>query len=374
MVICIAGRAGYSLLQRRAALYAEAGHEVHVISLEDGDVPGATVHIPRARFGGPLRYLTALPEVAATLRRLRPDVLDLHGVSTYGLYGLIPTDAATVATVYGPDLYQGLAEKRLLTRLVRRVLERVDIVYGSTPTIADYAQEVTGVDVSGKVAVRSWGIDVARIQADGATRRATVREELGVSPDAPVVVHARHIIDLWRPDVIVEAAAALCAAHPEAQVWFVYPPPNARGAVLLAELQARVAELGLEGAVRFLGGYPYDAFLSVLHAADVFVCVGTDDLLASTLLEALAVGEVPVLADLAAYHEVVTDGENGVLVDPVTPETLGAALVDVVDRLPTLKEAWGEPNRRMVAERYDERVCTQWLLDRFQEALDRRAR
>ena len=47
--IGIAGRANYPLLQRRAAVYAEAGHDVHVLSLEPGTVPGATVHLPRAR-------------------------------------------------------------------------------------------------------------------------------------------------------------------------------------------------------------------------------------------------------------------------------------------------------------------------------------
>lgn len=370
MRICIAGRANYSLLQRRAAVYAEAGHDVHVISLEDGEVPGATVHIPRARFGGGLRYLAALPEVAALLRRLRPDVLDLHGVSTYGLYGLLPTSAAVVATIYGPDLYTAAAESGWVRAGVRRVLRRADLVFGSTPAIADYARDVTGVDVTDKLVVRSWGVDVARIQADGDARRARARADLGVAADAPVVIHARHLIDLWRPEVIVEAAAALHDAHPDAQVWFVHPEPNARGQEILAALTARVHELGLDGVVRILGPRPYDEFLSLLHAADVFVCVGSADLLASTLLEALAVGLVPVLSDLPAYREVVQDGENGILLDPVTPDTLGDALVDVAGRLPELRRQWGGPNQDLVRADYDERVCTLWMVDQYQRAID----
>ena len=369
MRIALAGRATYPLLKRRAAVYADAGHDVHVLSLEPDTVPGATVHVPRARFGGPLRYLTGLPEIAAALRRIRPDVIDLHGVSTYGLYGLLPTDAAVVATIYGPDLYTAADRSALVRAGVRRVLRRADLVFGSTPAIADYAQEVTGVDVTDKLAVRSWGVDVDRIQAGGAARRARVRAELGMPDDAPVVVHARHITDLWRPDVIVESAAALHAAHPSAQVWFVHPEPNARGRVLLDELSARVTALGLDGVVRFLGPRPYDDFLDILHGADVFVCVGTADLLASTLLEALAVGLVPVLSDLPAYREVVADGENGVLLDPVTPDTLGGALVDVCGRLDALRATWGAASRALVRERYDERACTLWMVDRYADAI-----
>ena len=372
--IGIAGRATYPLLQRRAAVYAEAGHDVHVLSLEADRVPGATVHLPRARFGGPLRYLSGLPETAATLRHLDLDVLDLHGLSTYGLYGLLPTRAAVVATVYGPDLYTAAAESAVIRAGVARVLRRADMVFGSTPSIADYARDIAGVDVSGKLAVRSWGVDVGRIQADGPARRAAVRDELGVAPDVPVVVHARHITDLWRPDVIVEAAAALHARHPGAQVWFVHPEPNAQGRVLLARLEARVAELGLGGVVRFLGPRPYDGFLSILHASDVFVCVGRDDLLASTLLEALAVGLVPVLSDLPAYREVIADGVNGMLLPDVTPEAVGAALVDAVGRLDTLRTTWGAPNAARVREHYDERACTLWMVEQYRTAMQHAAR
>lgn len=372
MKICIAGRANYSLLQRRAMGYVEAGHEVHVVSLEEGEIPGATVHVPRVRFGGAARYLPATPEVVRVLRRVRPDILDLHGVSTYGLYGLIPTSAATVATVYGPDLYTAAVRSALVRAGVRRVLQSVDLVFGSTPAVADYAEDVAGVDIADKLSVRSWGVDVARIQADGPARRAAIRAELGVPDGAPVAVHARHIMDLWRPGVLVEAAAALRAAHPDAQVWFVHPTPNARGRALLAELEGRVAALGLGGTVRFLGPQPYDRFLSLLHASDVFVCVGEADLLASTLLEAMAVGLVPVLSDLPAYREVIADGENGVLLDPVTPATLGGALVDVAGRLGPLRATWGAANRALVADHYDERVCTRWMLDRYRDLLDTR--
>src|SRR4051812_12075800 len=106
MRICILGRSQYPLLRRRAQSFAALGHEVHVLSLETApEGEGFKVHRIPSRVGGPARYIWALPAMLRALRALAPDVIDIHGLSTYGLYGLFPLGAPTVATVYGPDVY-----------------------------------------------------------------------------------------------------------------------------------------------------------------------------------------------------------------------------------------------------------------------------
>jgi glycosyltransferase involved in cell wall biosynthesis len=65
------------------------------------------------------------------------------------------------------------------------------------------------------------------------------------------------------------------------------------------------------------------------HRAAVFASVPESDGTSVSLLEAMAAGCVPVLSDLPANREWVTDGRNGFLVDDLV--ALDTALVRAID-------------------------------------------
>ena len=95
-----------------------------------------------------------------------------------------------------------------------------------------------------------------------------------------------------------------------------------------APLERRVAELGLDGRVRFLGAQPRERVLELFRAADASILSSSWENFPHTVVEALAVG-TPVLATATGgVAEVVRDGENGLLV----PSGDAAALADAVRR------------------------------------------
>jgi glycosyltransferase involved in cell wall biosynthesis len=95
-----------------------------------------------------------------------------------------------------------------------------------------------------------------------------------------------------------------------------------------APLERRVAELGLDDRVRFLGAQPRERVLELFRAVDASILSSSWENFPHTVVEALAVG-TPVLATATGgVAEVVRDGENGLLV----PSGDGAALADAVHR------------------------------------------
>jgi glycosyltransferase involved in cell wall biosynthesis len=95
-----------------------------------------------------------------------------------------------------------------------------------------------------------------------------------------------------------------------------------------ASLERRVAELGLDGRVRFLGAQPRERVLELFRAADASILSSSWENFPHSVVEALAVG-TPVLATATGgVAEVVRDGENGLLV----PAGDVAALADAVRR------------------------------------------
>jgi len=93
-----------------------------------------------------------------------------------------------------------------------------------------------------------------------------------------------------------------------------------------ADLERRAAELALDSRARFLGARPRETVFELLRAADAALLTSSWENFPHMVVEALAVG-TPVLAtETGGVAEVVTDGENGLLVPPGKPEALAAAI------------------------------------------------
>ncbi|MET4103146.1 colanic acid/amylovoran biosynthesis glycosyltransferase [Roseovarius sp. MBR-78] len=101
---------------------------------------------------------------------------------------------------------------------------------------------------------------------------------------------------------------------------------DAGGSGYRAELEARIAALGLGEHARLLGAVDGDEVRHRLMAADVFVLASWHEPLGVAYMEAMAAG-VPVVGTAAGgVEELITDGETGLLVPPKDPARLAAAL------------------------------------------------
>jgi len=93
-----------------------------------------------------------------------------------------------------------------------------------------------------------------------------------------------------------------------------------------ARLDALVAELALGDRVRFLGPQPRETVLALLAAADVEVLSSGWENFPHSLIEGLAVGTPVIATGVGGVTEIVTDGENGLLVPPGDPEAFASAI------------------------------------------------
>lgn len=126
------------------------------------------------------------------------------------------------------------------------------------------------------------------------------------------------------------------------------------------QIERQAAELGLSGAVRFLG--IRTDMPALLHAADGFVLSSKWEGLPIVLLEACA-GRLPIVATAVGGNaEVVLDGENGYLVPPEEPGALARAMERVMALPLAERRAMGRRGREHVAANYAmSRVAGKWI-------------
>ena len=93
-----------------------------------------------------------------------------------------------------------------------------------------------------------------------------------------------------------------------------------------ARLERHAHDAGLNGRVRFVGSLPREEVLDALAGAEAAVLSSDWENFPHAAVEALAVGTPMVATTVGGVGEIVSDGVNGLLVPPGSPEAFGHAL------------------------------------------------
>lgn len=201
-------------------------------------------------------------------------------------------------------------EKRLLARFPR-------VIAVSAKIKAELVRTGSKAD---RITVINNGIDHRAFRRD-LSKRAPTRLELGLDAQATVIGAVGRLEDEKRFDLLLEAVARLRSRQPSVALII------AGEGSLRADLEGRIARLGLSEAVR-LAGHRSD--VASLHSAfDVFVQSSEREGTPNAVLEAMAL-ETPIVAtDAGGTDELITDGVHGLLV----PKHDAAALEAALDRV-----------------------------------------
>jgi len=286
------------------------------------------------------------------LRAFRPDLVHSHSFHS-NLFArwlkLVVPSPAVISNLH--NVNEGgrlrMAAYRLTDPLARR-----------TVAISEAARQrfVALKAVSArKSAVVPIGIDVAHFASD-AQRRARMRTEMGAAAGSGaefIWLAVGRISPAKDYPNLLEAFAQLRKQRAGTRLWIVGGgEANAR----IAELRAIGAEIGVEGAVRWLGlrrDLP-----ALLDAADGFVQGSAWEGMPQSVAEAMAM-EVPVVAtDVGGVRELM--GDAGMLVPAKNPEALARAM------LAAMQQSREERAQRVRAAR--ERIVKRFSIDAATDA------
>ena len=281
------------------------------------------------------------------MRRLRPTVLHTYNLSAleYALTATMAGVPVRIHAEHGRDASDPEGRNPKHNFLRRRLVPFVDRFVPVSDDLERWLGEVVRIPRAKTLFIKN-GVDTDKFAPGGAA-----------SPDSPwaagdfVIGTVARVQDVKNHACLVEAFARLRAMLPDLaprlKLSIVGDGP------LLPAVRRQVADLGLQDAV-WLPGARSD-IKALLHSFSLFALPSLAEGTPVSLLEAMASGLPVVASRVGGIPEVVTDGEQGLLVPVGDADALALALARYA-REPELGRRHGLAGRTRIEERFSMRA------------------
>ena len=298
------------------------------------------------------RSVKALTQQARLVRHIaRQRIQIVHAYNFYGNVFAVPPArlAAPVVIASIRDCAPYLTPMQ--KRVQRYACQLADCVLVNAEAVRTWLVN-EGYDAA-KIVVIPNGVDLMRFADRPDAGR--IRRDIGLPAGAPLVVIVSRLTRLKGLEQLIEAAALLRPAHPDARYLIVGETAPSDTAYLHVLQRLAVAH-GVADRVVFTG--LRSDVPAVLAAADVSVMPSLNEALSNALLESMAAGAPTVATRVGGTPEAIVDGETGLLVPPGDARALAGAIAQLLAER-ALAARLGHAARRLVQARFSvERMVT----------------
>lgn len=327
--------------------FASRGHEVHVISFIDAQIPTATVHFIDAGVSvkdsdsKKVKYLLHGKDVRRVVEQIKPDIINAHYATSYGAVTALSGIKDYVLSVWGSDVYDFPHKSPVHKALLKYSLKKAKYIFSTSSAMAEETRKYTNK----KIEITPFGVDMTLFNPNkrdhlhksnfiiGTVK--TLEPKYGIE----YLLAAAADIRKKRPDIPLRVRIAGKGSHEE-------------------QYKNYCRDLGLENIVDWLG------FISQNDAAcewanmDVAIVPSTleSESFGVSAVEAEACGTPVIISDIPGLMEATKPGVTSVVV----PRNNSTAIADAVIKLydePAERIAIGEAGRAFAKDFYELNEC-----------------
>jgi glycosyltransferase involved in cell wall biosynthesis len=296
---------------------------------------------------GPLTLNYYGPRLRWLAERIQPDLIHALRIPFEGmLASYAPANIPLAVSIWGNDLTLHASGSARMAALTRKTLRRADGLLADTNRDIRLARTWGFADGNPALLVPgSGGLELDEINSvREIVQRVGSQFDHLFPANVPLVVNPRGFrTGSVRQDTFFAAIPFILERRPG--VSFACAAMAGQREALRA-----VERYHLENKVTLLPHLPQTDLWGLFARAAVTVSVSQHDGTPNTLLEAMALGALPVAGDIESIREWITPGVNGLLVEPNKPQALAEAVLLALDSRELCARA-AEFNARQVAER-----------------------
>jgi glycosyltransferase involved in cell wall biosynthesis len=294
-------------------------------------------------FLGPATVYAKRGRLQRLIERHQPDLVHAMRIPFEGIAAGALTGLPVVVSVWGNDFTLFADRTRMMAKATRRTLATAQALHCDCHRDARMAHE--------------WGFPADRptwvIPGNGGVNRSVFhpgpsefRSRLGIAERTTLILNPRGIREYIRNDIFFRALPRVLQTFPDVHV--VCPGMAGSG---YAQNLITANRLDRD-RVHLLPALDHRLMADVFRSSRVSVSLSEHDGTPNTLLEAMACGALPIVADVASVREWVRNGINGIVVPRLDPATVASALVRAL-RDDGLIRAAREENVPLIGDRAD---------------------
>ena len=241
------------------------------------------------------------------IEQFNPDIIHVHqanSTSYLTLRAAKGTGIPVIVTAWGSDVLIAPEQSRLINRMILYNLRNADYLTADSKNVADKIIERVG-RTKNEVLVANFGVD-------------EFYEEV---PKENIIYSNRLHNKLYQINEVIRAFARFIE-HNNKNWKLVIAGEGSE----TEKLKALAVDLKISKAVDFVGWLNKEENYNYYNMAKIFVSIPESDATAISLLEAMLAGCFPVVSNLPANREWITDGENGIIVKDLNENFLQKAI------------------------------------------------
>lgn len=304
----------------------------------------------------PFGYITGARQLRNILIETKPDILNSHYATGYGLLSRLAAFHPTMLSVWGSDVYDFPKKSPLHSWILRRNIEAADAI-GSTSECM--ARETIRFSAAKRIYVTPFGVD---------TQIFYPRPKPSELQESFVIGTVKSLSRKYGIDTLIKAFALVwheigCSMDLRLEI--------GGGGEDLESLQQLCESLGVANQVRFHGQVSHSKVPSLINRMDIFVALSRLDSesFGVAAVEASACGRPVIVSNAHGLAEVTVDEVTGIIVGKEDFCSAASAMRRLIED-GDLRRRMGDAGKIRVLKKYSWDISLDMMIETYRSVLN----
>ncbi len=337
MKICFLGDAGSIHVRRWIEFFRDTGNEVYIISFRKANIDGVKLYYIGDSLninsdGGNTAYLKKVFTIRRLIKKIKPDLINAHYLTSYGFIGsLVKGKIPFVVSTWGSDILVTPKQNKIYKLLTEFVLKKCDLVTSDSNYMS---KEIINLKADKyKVLTIPMGVSLSDIDLNH------IKEDR-----SKIFLSMRTLCDNSNIECILDSFKIVSEIYTDSRL-IITNSGNSEKEVL-----KHIKELGIEEKVDFMGFINRKKMFELLNEGLSFISIPKSDSTSVTLLESMISGSFPIVSDLPANKEWITNEVNGLILNKFDSDELSKLMIRTIEDKELIKSS-RKINRKIIEDR-----------------------
>ncbi len=259
-------------------------------------------------------YLLSVKKIKNLLKKIKPDILHAHYVSSYGVLGALINFHPYIISAWGSDILIMPGRNIINKKLIEFSLSKADKICATSKALKEQAKKYTSKDIE----VIPFGIDIKKFKPEKVASSFT---------NGNIVVGTVKTLEKkYGIEYLIRSFKIVKEKLPEMKLKLLI----VGGGSQENQFKKLVTELNLESDTLFTGYINQYEIPKYHNMMDIFVSLSDSESFGVSALEASACEKPVVVSDADGFKEIVKDSMTGIIVKRGNIEEASIAILNLI--------------------------------------------